>query len=166
MARKAALSRTYEIDVKGDPDGSTMTALPVPFAVKDVFGTARPAVVVRVEKIGRKSGSHEYRSTVCRMGGAWWVPLRRSNREAAGVEAGERVRVTLTADEKPRVVKVPKDLAAALRAAGLTAAWKTLSYTHQREHAEAIEGAKKAETRERRIEKCVEMVAKRPRTGE
>jgi hypothetical protein len=154
--------RVYETEVVGDPDGSKMTALDVPFDAKMVFGKARAAVVVRIEKIGRGArGGYVYRSTVCVMGGERFVPLRTSHREAAGVSAGERVRVTLTRDDEPRVVAVPKDLAAALRKAGATAAWKRLSFTHQREHVEAILGAKKVETRARRVEACVKMVSVR-----
>ena len=57
---------------------------------------------------------------------------------------------------------VPKDLLAVLRKTGTLAAWETLSFTHQREHVEAIEEAKKPETRQRRIAGCVDMVLKRP----
>ena len=38
------------------------------------------------------------------------------------------------------------------------AAYDRLAYTHKRVHVLAIEGAKKTETRERRIEKAVEML--------
>ena len=147
-----SVSRTYTTRVLADPDGSSMTALNVPFDAKEVFGKARAPVVVKV-------GAHTFRSTICVMGGERFIPLRRSNREAAGVKAGESVKVTLTADEAPRVVKPPRDLAAAIKAAGLGGSWKALSFTHQREHAEAIEGAKKPETRARRIEACLAMLA-------
>ncbi|HKQ73067.1 MAG TPA: YdeI/OmpD-associated family protein [Blastocatellia bacterium] len=40
--------------------------------------------------------------------------------------------------------------------------WRELSFTHQREHVEEIEGAKKPETRARRIEGVVRMIAARP----
>jgi hypothetical protein len=40
--------------------------------------------------------------------------------------------------------------------------WCELSYTHQREHVEAIEEAKKPETRSRRIDGAVRMIASRP----
>ncbi len=160
-ASKPAPARTCTVTVLSE-GGTTMTALPVPFDPKEVFGMARPAVVVRV---GRTS----FRSTIFNMGGERFVPLRRSNREAAGVAAGQRVRVTFSLDTEPRVVKAPRDLLAALKAAGLTDAWKSLSFTHQREHVEAIEEAKKPETRERRIVGCVAMVreraAKAPRTS-
>lgn len=138
-----------------DP-GSTMTALEVPFDPKPVFGKVRAPVRVTV-------GTHTFRSTIAAMGGPCFVPLRRSNREAAGVTGGQRVRVTLTLDTEPRVVVIPSDLRAALTRAGpaALAAWKTMAYTHQREHAEAIEGAKKPETRQRRIEGCVAAMRER-----
>lgn len=148
-------SRTYETVVMTDP-GSTMTALEVPFDPKPVFGKVRAPVRVTV-------GTHTFRSTIAAMGGPCFVPLRRSNREAAGVAGGQRVRVTLTLDTEPRVVAMPTDLRAALRRAGAAAlaAWKSMAYTHQREHAEAIEGAKKPETRRRRIEQCVAAMRER-----
>ena len=37
-------------------------------------------------------------------------------------------------------------------------AWEKLSYTHQKEHAQAVTGAKKSETRERRIAKAMVML--------
>jgi uncharacterized protein YdeI (YjbR/CyaY-like superfamily) len=40
--------------------------------------------------------------------------------------------------------------------------WRELSYSHQREHAEAVEGAKKPETRARRIEGSVRTLGARP----
>ncbi|MBL8760059.1 MAG: DUF1905 domain-containing protein [Phycisphaerae bacterium] len=138
-----------------DPDGSSMTALPVPFEPREVFGKARPPVVVSI-------GTHSFRSTICNMGSGHFVPLRRSNREAAGVAAGQRVKVTLTLDEEPRVVTPPRDLVAALKKSGALAKWKAMSFSHQREYVEAIEEAKKPETRQRRIAGCVDMVLKRP----
>ena len=68
-------------------------------------------------------------------------------------------------DEKPREVVVPDDLAAAL--AGdpeAHAAWDRLSYTHRREHVEAIEEAKREETRRRRVEAALALL-REGRTG-
>ena len=39
------------------------------------------------------------------------------------------------------------------------AAWDKLSYTHRKEYAKSIEEAKKPETRARRIEKAIAMLA-------
>ena len=56
----------------------------------------------------------------------------------------------------------PADLVKAIKAVpGAWDRWRELSFTHQREHAEAVEGAKKPETRSRRIAKAVAMVRAR-----
>ncbi len=56
----------------------------------------------------------------------------------------------------------PADLVKALKAVpGAWDRWCELSFTHQREHAEAVEGAKKPETRARRIANAVAMVRAR-----
>ena len=123
-----------------------------PFDPREVFGKARAAVRVAIN-------GHEYRSTVAVMGGRIFVPLRRSHRQAAGVRAGEPFAVTLTLDTTPRTVEAPDDLRAALEASDAWERWEKLSFTHRREHVEAVEGAKKPETRTRRIAKCVAMAA-------
>ena len=54
---------------------------------------------------------------------------------------------------------VPPELAKALKAnATARRAWDALSYSHRREHAEAVAEAKKPETRARRIEKTLAML--------
>ncbi|MBX3227803.1 MAG: DUF1905 domain-containing protein [Labilithrix sp.] len=134
-------------------EGSTC-AIPVPFDPKEVFGKTRAKVVVTINR-------HTYRSTIASMGGSLWIPLRKSNREAAGVAGSETLKVTLELDEEKREVKPPADLVKALEAAPPAwDAWKALSFSHQREHVEAIEEAKKPETRARRLEKAVEMLSK------
>jgi hypothetical protein len=140
----------------------SMCFIPVPFDPRPVFGKVRAPVKVTV-------GRHTYRSTIASMGAGPCLPLRKSNREAAGLEGGETVKVTLELDEAPREVEVPPDLQKALRAApGAWDRWAELSYSHRREHVEAIEEAKKPETRVKRVAGAVAMVAamapkKRPR---
>jgi hypothetical protein len=142
----SAPSRTFTIV----PDASFEIALP--FDQKTVFGRTRAPVLVTIN-------GHSWRSTVTTIGGTPWLPLRQSNREAAGVREGVAMEVTVTLDTAPRSVDPPEDLRAAIEAAGAWPAWKKLSFTHQREHVEAIEGAKKPETRARRIAKCVAMLS-------
>lgn len=152
----AAPSRTFKVVLRPDERG-VVNAIDVPFDPKEAFGKVRAPVVVSI-------GGHEYRSTVFRMDGRTFVPLRTSHREAAKVKPGQTVRVTLTLDDQPRKVEPPADLLKAIRAAKLSSVWQALSYTHQREHVDAIESAKKPETRERRIAACVEMVARKAGT--
>src|SRR6187549_3464060 len=132
-------------------DGS-MCFIPVPFDPKPVFGKVRAPVRVTVN-------GYSYRSTIAAMGGTVCIPLRKSNREAAGLEGGETLAVKLELDTAARVVEPPRDFVKALKAAPTAwDRWRELSFSHQREHAEAVEGAKKPETRARRIASAVAMV--------
>jgi hypothetical protein len=133
-----------------------MCYIPLAFDPKAVFGKVRAPVKVTLN-------GYTYRSTVAAMGGPPCIPLRKSNREAAGVEGGQTVSVTVELDTEARTVKPPADLVKALKASPPAwERWQELSYTHQREHVEAIEEAKAPETRARRIARAVEAVASRP----
>ena len=134
----------------------SMCLIPVTFDPKPVFGSVRAKVKVTLN-------GYTYRSTIASMGDGPCIPLRKSNREAAGLEGGETLRVTLELDTDKRVVTPPADLVKALKAkAGAWQRWGELSYTHQREYVEALEGAKKPETRARRLDASVRAVAARP----
>ena len=130
------MTRTFTVQ-PGAPHAGQVGRIALPFDARAVWGQARPPVVVAVN-------GHRFRSTV--------------SREAAGVADGAAFTVTLTLDDAPRTVAAPDDLRAALAAAGAADRWDRLSYTHQREHVAAIEGAKKPDTRARRIATCVAMV--------
>ena len=135
------------------------TGLPVPSAVIEKFGAGkRPKVTVTLK-------GYTYRSTVAVYGGEYFLPLAAVHREAAGVKAGQPVQVTLELDTAPREVEVPKDLAAALKKAGVRAAFDALSFSHRKEHVRAIEEARAPETRARRIDKAVAMIASGPKSG-
>jgi hypothetical protein len=89
--------------------------------------------------------------------------LRKSHREAAGLEGGETIKVRLDLDAEKREVKPPADFVKALKSA-LPAweRWRDLSHTHQRGYVEALAGAKKPETRTRRLESAVQALRLRP----
>jgi len=133
--------------------GKTATGIRVPREVVERLGPSkRPAVLVTV-------GSHTYRSTVAVMDGEFMLPVSAEVREHAGVAAGDEVDVELELDTAPREVTLPDDLARALaddREARRF--YDGLSYSNQRRHVLAVEGAKTPETRERRIAKAVEML--------
>jgi hypothetical protein len=132
----------------------------LPFDPKTVFGKVRAPVKVTLN-------GYTFRSTIAAMGGPPCIGLRQSNREAAGVEGGETVEVRLDLDSEPRVVTPPADLVKALKAAPPAwDRWCELSFTHQREHAEAVADAKKPETRSRRVAAAVAMMkAAKPRAA-
>jgi len=136
-------------------DGA-MCFIPIPFDPKAVFGKVRAPVRVTLN-------GYTYRSTIAAMGGPPCIPLRRSNREAAGLEGGETVEVRLDLDTDMREVKLPADFVRALKAVPPAwHRWRELSYSHQREYAESIEGAKKPDTRARRLEAAVRAIRDRP----
>lgn len=135
-------------------EGSVATGFGVPFDVQKVFGT-RARVPVR----GTINGA-PFRTSLFPMGGRHIMVVNQKLRAAAGVGPGQTVAVTLERDDEPRVVTPPADFARALKAdEAARATWEKLSYTHRREYAEHIEDAKRPETRQRRIEKSIRMLA-------
>lgn len=134
-------------------EGMSATGIIVPDEIVEKLAAGKkPPVVVTLK-------GYTYRSTVAVMGGKFMLPLAKEHRDAAGVKAGDKVEVMLELDTAPREVEAPKDFAAALKKAGLTKDFAALAFTHRKEHVRAIEEAKAPETRLRRIEKAVAMVA-------
>jgi uncharacterized protein YdeI (YjbR/CyaY-like superfamily) len=102
---------------------------------------------------------HTWKSRIAIMRGRNLIGLSNANRQAAGVAAGDEVEVDVAFDPETPTVTEPADFAGALDADPVArAAYDRLSYSHRREHVLAIEGAKKPETRARRIEKALEML--------
>ncbi|MCA0295749.1 MAG: YdeI/OmpD-associated family protein [Actinobacteria bacterium] len=121
----------------------------VPEDVVAGFGAGkRVPVIVTVN-------GYSYPSTIAVMGGKFLLPVAAVHREAAGVAGGETHEVTLTHDTSARDTPVPDDLAAALAAAGLRAAFDALAPSHRKEHVRSVTEAKAEATRVRRIEKVV-----------
>lgn len=136
-----------------DLNGKTATGIRVPPEIVEQLGSGkRPAVRVTIN-------GYTYRSTIAVMGGAFLLPVSAEVRAGAGVVAGDAVEVELALDEEPREVAVPPDFAEALTSD--TAAqrfFEGLSYSNKRRLTLAIEDAKTAETRQRRIAKTIEML--------
>jgi hypothetical protein len=86
------------------------------------------------------------------------IPILKSIREKIGKGSGDTVEVTIKHDTSKREVEVPADLKKALKANKLKKGFAEYSYSHQREYVMWIEAAKKVETRQRRIEKAMEMI--------
>jgi Bacteriocin-protection, YdeI or OmpD-Associated/Domain of unknown function (DUF1905) len=124
----------------------------VPLDVPAAFGKARAPVRGTIN-------GQPFRSTVAVYGGRYYLPVNRALREAAGVAAGDTVVIELEADDQPRTVDPPPDLAAALTAdPEAKAAFDGLSFTHQREYASWVAEAKQESTRRRRVDQAVQML--------
>ena len=133
--------------------GKTATGIQVPEQVVEALGAGkRPAVKVTLN-------GYTYRSTVAVLGGRYMVGVSAEHRAGAGVAGGDEVDVDIELDTAPREVLVPADLAAALDAE--PAARRTfdgLSYSNKSWHVLQVEGAKTDETRQRRIDRSVDIL--------
>lgn len=137
-------------------DGKTATGIRVPDeVVEELGGGNRPPVRVTL-------AGHTYRSTIARMRGEFKLPVSAAVREAAGVAAGDEVSVHVELDAEPRELAIPEALAAALeRRPAAKDVFARLSLSQRKRHVLAVESAKTAETRERRIAKLLEELGPR-----
>jgi hypothetical protein len=120
-------------------------------AIEQLAAGKRPAVLVNLN-------GYEYRNTVGVMGGQHMVSISAAVRQATGLQGGDAIRVTLTVADTPREVTIPEDFAAALAADEQARAFfGQLSNSLRRYHVDNITGAKTAETRQRRIDKAMEL---------
>lgn len=141
------MTRTFTATLRDDG------AFEIPFDVRAVYGSARPAVKMSF-------GGETYRTRVMVYGGAYVLGIWKAVLAKHGLSGGARLEVTLAPDTDERVVEPPPELASALKAnAAARAGWTAMSYTHQREWAAAIADAKKPETRARRVAQAVEACA-------
>ncbi len=131
--------------------GKTATGIEVPAKVVESLGPSkRPPVRVTIN-------GYTYRSTVASFGGAFMIGISAEVRERARVAAGDEVEVNVELDTEVREVSVPADFAAALkRDAVAKRFFETLSYSNRRRFVLLIEGAKTAETRQRRIASAID----------
>ncbi|BAL91967.1 hypothetical protein AMIS_67470 [Actinoplanes missouriensis 431] len=132
--------------------GSTTGFLVADEVVDGLGGGGRPKVVVRVN-------GFEFRSSIARMGGEYWLGVSSERRAAAGLEGGQTYDVEVELDSAPRTVEVPADLEAALvLEPHVRAFWDSLSFSNQRWHAEQLTSAKTEETRARRLAKSLDLL--------
>jgi hypothetical protein len=125
----------------------------VPAEVVESFGAGKKPPV-RVTINGKT-----YRSTIASRSGRYLVGVSAENRQLTGVAAGDEVDVDIELDTEPREVVVPPDLRKALEAhAQARQFFESLSFSQKQGFVLPIEQAKKPETRERRVEKAIEML--------
>ena len=154
----------FKAKIEGREIGAVAAIAP-PFDVVEVFGT-RARVPVR----GTING-YPFRSSLMPMGkgmqgqgspspcSSHLMPVRKSLREGACVKPGDTVNVVMERDEGKRIVEVPPVLKKELaKSKSARANWEKLSFTHQKEIAVSISGAKQEETRARRLTKAVDIL--------
>jgi hypothetical protein len=134
-------------------EGSSATGFYAPFDVPATFGT-RARVPVR----GTMNG-YAFRSSLMPMGAGYCMAVNKTMREAANVKVGDEVEVVLARDGEERIVEPPADLARELkRNKAARERWEKLAFTHKKEMALAITGAKQEETKKRRLAKVISVL--------
>ena len=104
-------------------------------------------------------GASTLRLRLARMGGESLVGFSKGARAEAGVDIGDTVTFSISAESAPRTVEVPDDLAAALATDPAVAqAFETMAYTHRKEYVRWVSEARREQTRLDRIAATVDMV--------
>lgn len=145
----------FKVTLEKVPSGTWVAYFNIPFNVKEVFGT-RARVPVR----GTING-FAYRSSIFPMGkgGCHMMVVNREMRDGTGVAVGDTVEVVMERDTALRTVTVPPELKKVLaRDKQAQALFDKLSYTHRKEFAQWITGAKRQETRAQRLARVVPML--------
>jgi hypothetical protein len=144
----------FKAKIEGKEAG-VVAAITPPVDVPEFFGT-RARVPIR----GTING-FPFRSSLMPMGGCHMMPVNKTLRDGAGTKPGDIVDVVMERDDEERTVEAPAVLKKAL-AKHKTAKgnWEKLPFTHKKEIALWIDGAKKEETRARRLAKAIQVLEK------
>jgi hypothetical protein len=133
---------------------SAWTFLEIPFDVEQAFGSK-----ARVAVSGTLNGFAFQNSLLPQGDGTHAMAVSKALQTGAKATAGDLVAVTMEVDHSERTVDVPAELEQALAAhPQARAAFDSLSYSHRKEFAEWVAGAKQAQTRQSRAEKSLVMV--------
>jgi hypothetical protein len=137
--------------------GGAWTFLYVPFNVEKAFGSR-----ARVSVAGTMNG-FAFRNSLLPLGdGKHRMAVSRELQARAKAAAGKMVTVSMHVDKSERVVVVPVELKRALASNKAAAkAFAALSYSHRKEIADWVRGAKRLETRVRRAQKAIPHVLAR-----
>jgi Domain of unknown function (DUF1905)/Bacteriocin-protection, YdeI or OmpD-Associated len=142
----------FRVRIQGKEAG-VVSAITPPFDVKQTFG-ARGRVPVR----GTING-YPFRSSLMPMGGCHMMPVNKALCDGARAKPGDLVDVVMERDIDERTVAPPAELQKELlKSKKAQERWEKLSFTHKKEMAIAITGAKQEETRKRRLEKVMNVL--------
>ncbi|MFZ2084999.1 MAG: YdeI/OmpD-associated family protein [Candidatus Sulfotelmatobacter sp.] len=134
-------------------EAGVVAAITPPVDVPEFFGT-RARVPVR----GTING-FPFRSSLMPCGDRHMMPVNKTLCQGGGVKPGDAVEVVMERDEEAPTVEAPALLKKALaKNKAAKANWERLAFTHQKEMAVSIKGAKQEETRARRLAKVVKVL--------
>jgi hypothetical protein len=149
------MKQKFEARLLSKGPGGAWTYLPIPFDVQKVFGSK-----ARVSVAGTINGFPFHNSLMPEGDGTHSMMVGKDLQAGAKAHAGDLVEVVVELDTSERTVVVPKELQAALRKAPkVSSFFDSLAYSHRKEYADWIAGAKQEATRISRAAKAVEMLS-------
>ncbi len=140
---------------KAEPAGpnGAWCFLAVPFDVAEAWGTRG-----RVRVKGTING-FPFRTNIQPMDGRHLITFNKQLQAGAKAKLGDTVAVVMEPDTEEWTIDPPAELAKAFRQSkDAKVLWDKLAYTHRKEFARWINGARQEQTRERRATKAVGMM--------
>lgn len=142
----------FQAKIAGKEAG-VVAAITPPVDVIEWFGT-RARVPVR----GTING-FPFRSSLMPCGSGRMMPVNKTLCQGAGVQPGDIVDVVMERDVEERTVEAPKELKKELGKSEVARErWEGLAFTHKKEMANSISGAKQEETKMRRLGKVMNVL--------
>ena len=143
------MQKVFEAVIK-KVKGKDATYVEIPFDVEEVFGAKRVKVLAYFDEV-------QYRGSIVRMGlPCYMLGITKDIRKKIGKESGDIVTVRVEKDEEVREIDMPEDFKKALKKDNEAVKfYEGLSYSAKRKYYQWITGAKKEETRQKRISEAV-----------
>jgi hypothetical protein len=146
-------TKTYRFKARIGGETGDSCSVYFPYDAEKEFGTrGRVPVKATFDGVPYSGSLMKYSSEQHR------IPVVNAIREQIGKNIGDMIEVTLVRDVSERTVEVPEEFAKLLKKEKLAGVFEALSFTHRKEYCRWITEAKKEETRQRRIQKAVEML--------
>ena len=124
--------------------------LPFPYDAKKEFGKGKVPIKCTID-------GEPYRGAMVKYGTPYHIIIvLKAIREKINKGPGDKVKVWLVEDNEERTIDVPTDFTKLLKKNKLDKQFGKMSYSHRKEWVLWITGAKKEETRHRRMEKAIE----------
>ncbi len=147
----------FDIQVEGRGPNGAWAHIVMPFDVPAVFGAKN------IIPVSGTVNGFPFRTSIAPKYGEFYFVLNKEMQQGAKASVGDTVHIVLDIDREPRAVDVPQDLTSALEAApAARAAFDSLGLSHKKEYVRWIEEAKKAETRDRRINETITRLTASP----
>ena len=139
------MEKVFEAVIK-KVEGKDAAYIEIPFDVEEVFGAKRVKVMAHFDEA-------EYRGSIVRMGlPCYMIGIAKEIRKKIGKEPGDTITVRVKKDEEVREIVLPEDFKKALeKDKEALKFYEGLSYSAKRKYFQWITGAKKEETRQKRM---------------